>query len=235
MGRRTRACVLALVGAISVPVVVASLAWACGPSGYGTPDKPPAPPSSTGQPPPATGPSSVSTPAPAQPTSSAGAESGSAMTSGTVGDGPRGRSAPRGRGGPEGRGGGAGASQSVRTTAPSRGQAAFAARVRGATAGFVRQRGQSVFASSTAPRKSAKSAASAASQRRWSGVASAGTNPSLASADAAGAESGGLSGGLIAGSAILGLGLAALTGGALLVTARRPRRAAGIAGARKKQ
>jgi hypothetical protein len=64
-------------------------------------------------------------------------------------------------------------------------------------------------------------------------VTSAGAKPSLASAAAAGGQSGGgLGGTALAGIMVLGLGLAGITGGAL-VTASRRRRATSAAGARK--
>ena len=261
MVRRTRAWVFFLVGTVAVPLGVASLAWACGPSGYGTPDSPSSPPASTAQP---------STPAPSP------VESGASTTSGAVGNASTGGGIPTSGGGgtsggppsggggpPSGGGGGpsgggvpsgttgsytpANSGASARGTSGSQtsgsqslanapagtaGQAAIAARIDGATAGVVRQGGRSVFASSTAPRSSARgNAAWPTSPRGWSGLAS----PSLDSAAQAGGTSEGLSVGLVAGSAILALGLVSLTGGALLVTVRRPRRAARIAGAPDRQ
>gem|GEM_PF-6791755 len=62
----------------------------------------------------------------------------------------------------------------------------------------------------------------------WSGVASASSKPSLASASAAGAQNGGANGTVVAGIAILGLGLAGLMGGALVTAGNRRR-----AGAKK--
>jgi hypothetical protein len=126
-----------------------------------------------------------------------------------------------------------------------------AARTNGATAGVTRAGDQAVFSSSTAPRatqttkakakgstrSSAKSTAPAdagpaASTRSatgdlWSGVASAGAKPSLASAAAVADKSGGLSGPVLVGMAILGLGLVGLTGGALATAGRRRRASAG--------
>ncbi len=268
MGRRTRAHVLVLVGTMALPLGVASLAWACGPSGYGTPAKAKDPPKSTAQPrttDPAPTPNPTPNPTPV--------ENGTFTTRGDVGNAPAARpSAPRAVGSPSsgggsggsgpksgggsggsglssggsgpssgggsgGSGGGSGPGSSGSGpgssggTGPGRaGQAALASRVNGATAGVTRQGGQSVFSSSTAPRSSGRSSASAAA-RKWSGVPSAGANPSLASAAEVGEKSGGLGGGLVAGSVILALGLVGLAGGALLVTVRRPRRrAAGIAG-----
>jgi hypothetical protein len=296
MGRRTRAHVLVLVGTMAVPLGVASLAWACGPSGYGTPAKAKDPPPSTAQqrttdPAPTPNPTPVEngtfttrgdvgnaparTARPSAPRtvgsgpssgggsggsgpssgggsggsgpssggsgpSSGGGSGGSGLSSGG-GSGGSGGSGPGSSGGYGGSGGGSGPGSSGGSgpgssggTGPGRaGQAALASRVNGATAGVTREGGQSVFSSSTAPRSSGRSSASAAA-RKWSGVPSAGANPSLASAAEAGGKSGGL-GGLVAGSVILALGLVGLAGGALLVTVRRPRRrAAGIAGERQR-
>ncbi len=289
MGRRTRAHVLVLVGTMALPLGVASLAWACGPSGYGTPAKAKDPPKSTAQPrttDPAPTPNPTPNPTPvengtfttrgdvgnapaARPSapravgspSSGGGSGGSGPKSGggSGGSGPKsgggsggsglssggsgpgsgggsGGSGPSSGGGSGGSGGGSGPGSSGSGpgssggTGPGRaGQAALASRVNGATAGVKRQGGQSVFSSSTAPRSSGRSSASAAA-RKWSGVPSADANPSLASAAEVGGKSGGL-GGLVVGSVILALGLVGLAGGALLVTVRRPRRrAAGIAG-----
>ncbi len=300
MGRRTRAHVLVLVGTMAVSLGVASLAWACGPSGYGTPAKAKAPPTTPqpqrADPAPTQNPRPAPNPPPVQliirgdvgnapaPTfsapkavgaghthpkavgagphthrspaarSSGGGSGGSRLSSGGSGSsssggyggsgpssgGGSGGSGPGSSGGWGGSGGGSGPGSSGSGpgssggTGPGRaGQAALASRVNGATAGVTRQGGQSVFSSSTAPRSSGRSSASAAA-RKWSGVPSAGANPSLASAAEVGGKSGGL-GGLVAGSVILALGLVGLAGGALLVTVRRPRRrAAGIAGERQR-
>jgi hypothetical protein len=134
-------------------------------------------------------------------------------------------------------------SQSSSNATPSRAQAPVAARNSGSTAGVVQQGGQEVFASSTPPARTAAPARSrettpardnapATSTRSatgdlWTGVTSAGTNPSLSSAASVGGSSGGLSGGAIAGMAILGLGLVAISGGALVATGRRRRASAG--------
>ena len=233
---------------MTLPVVVASVAWACGPSGYGVPETPAAPSEPTGQPvsPPssATGSAPAQSSVPAQGPVSAPSESASGTTQG-VGDsspqapqGPNRTSAPQAPQGPGQQGAGSG------TSAPSpSGQADINARVNGSTAGVIEQGGQSVFASSAAPgqskakggkdpaRSSAKGTGQAASERSaagdlWSGVTS-GASSSLDSAAAVGGQSNGLSGGMVAGIAILGLGLVGITGGALLVTARRRRGAVG--------
>lgn len=252
MVRRTRTGVLTLVGTISVPVVVVGMAWACGPSGYGVPEAPPAPPGSTGQPTAPPSSASAPTPAPAAaptqaPAASTPAQSGAVTTRGVA----RGTSGSQGQQAPSQRGA---SGQRGVTTAPSpAGQAEINARVGGSTAGVVQEGGQSVFASSAtpraaradradkgtaAPRSSASSTAPAVSERTvtgdlWGGVNSR-ANPSLASAAELGGESGGLSEGAVAAIAILGLGLAAVTGGAL-ATAGRRRRAASAAGAPKRQ
>jgi len=128
------------------------------------------------------------------------------------------------------------------------GQADITARINGATAGVTKSSGQSVFASSTAPRatqpshaktrahspaKAKRTTVPAVSERSatgdlWGAVSSRAGNPSLASA-AAGGESGGLSGGLVAAIAILGLALASIAGGALATAGQRRRAAAGAA------
>ena len=254
MVRRTRVGVLGLVATMTAPVAVAGLAWACGPSGYGVPETPAAPPASTAQPAPSTvrppAPSEASAPAQA-PAASAPAETGSATTRSVRetaavgrggGGGERGSTAPQR---PSQLGG------AVTGTAPrSSTQADIRARVHGSTAGVVQQGRQSVFASSTAPAASkadrgkgkARSSASGApavsegtaSSEGWSGVTSTGASPSLESAAAAEGDSGGLSSGVVmAVIALLGLGLAGITGAAL-VTGRR-RRAAGAGGAPKNE
>jgi hypothetical protein len=249
VARKTRAGVLSVVGVLSVPVVIASVAWACGPSGYGVPETPAAPPASTGAPiAPAT------TSSPAAPTSSGQppavqVQSGSLSTNGASGTSGQG-SPPSGQGNPPSPGGSSGGGDP--TSAPPV-RAQFNARVLGATAGVTNQGGQRVFASSTAPgkasstgrgkatgkakssaRSAARSVAPAVSQRTatgdlWSGVTSR-ANPSLASAAAGAKEGGGLSSGVVAAMALLGLGLAGIVGFAL-VTSRRRR----VAGASKRQ
>ncbi len=114
------------------------------------------------------------------------------------------------------------------TPSVSGGQSDITARVQGATAGVVRSGDQSVFASSTAPGKDKASRSegpseSTAASEGWSGVTST-ANPSLAAAEAMGEDSGGgLSDGLVAGIVLLALGLAGITGGSVLVAARRRR------------
>jgi hypothetical protein len=234
--RRTRVGVLALVGTLSVPVVIAGMAWACGPSGFGVPQAPPAPPPSTAQPvaPPVsnTAPAGALAPAPV-PNAAAPVQSGSGTT-GSV-DGPGNGGSPSHRGRPPSDPGG------TDVSVPA-GQDDIAARVGGATAGFSQDGGgQAVFASSAAPPPSkagrGKSAGPAVSRDSatgdvWTDLTSGAANPSLASAAESGGQSGGLSGGIVAGIAILGLGLAGIIGG-LLVSAERRRRAAASAGAPK--
>lgn len=236
MVRRTRVGALTLVGTVSVPVVIAGMAWACGPSGYGTPEAPPQPGAVVAPvTPPASNAPLPSGPGPTQPPpTQITVESGSATTVGG-----RSQSSPS-------------APVEVRTPALSQGRSALppaarsdlSARVNGATAGVVESRGQTVFRSSTAPKaKAAKrdkagarppaKSAPAVSERAatgdlWGGLATADAN--LASAAALGKDGGGMSGGLIAALAILGLGLAGLTGGALATAGRRRR-----AGAAKRQ
>ena len=227
MNSRNRTGVLTLVGALSVPVVVAAVAWACSPSGYGTPESPPAPPTSTVQPTPSTtsAPQPVAQ-APATPVQIEVSTPGSdTNTTGSVI-----RSAPKQGSNP------------ARTVAPrpnvNSGAADLTARLNGATAGVVKQGSQRVFASSASPRKSAArseksaarrpagSAAPAASERTatsdlWSAVT--GSNPSLASAASSADTGGGLSGLALAGIAMLGLTLAAIAGGALVSAGSRRR------------
>ena len=233
MIRRTRVGVLAFVGILSVPVMVAAVAWACGPSGYGTPESPAAPPPSTAQPvsPGAT----VSPPASPQPAAPAvdvqvnSSESASTTASGVLNSSGPAAKTP---------GNTVGGNTNARRLT---GSALINARERGATAGVVQQGKQAVFASSTEPttakaskkaaaRSAAKSTVAAPSERTvtadlWSGVT--GTNPSLASAASSGGDTGGLSGGAVAGLAMLGLALAGITGGALVAAGRRRRAAAG--------
>ena len=241
---RTRTGVLGLVAMMTAPVAVAGIAWACGPSGYGVPETPAAPPPSTAQPqqqpaptvrPPA--PSEASGPARApaapSPTESGSATARSRRETAAVGGG--------------GAGGGSravlppasGQNGSLRggTSTPpaSSGQADINARVQGATAGVVRQGQQSVFASSatgsskakgarsSAARSDAAASESSAASEGWSGVTST-ANPSLSSAAAIGEESGGgLNGGLVAGISILALGLVGIAGSAVLAASRRRR------------
>lgn len=245
MGRQTRAGVLAVLGTMSLFAGVAGLSWACGPSGYGVPATPAAPPTSTAQPaaPPSTVQAPSSTSAPQAPAVQVQVGSGTARSVATQPRGVQPQRAP---------------SQQQRVavggrTAPGPAtRADIGARVSGSTAGVVQQRGQSVFASSAAPAsakaKGDKSAAArkkaaakstpapALSQRSatgdlWSGLTSGGA--SLASAASAGGTGGGLSGGVVAALAMLGLGLAGLTGAALV--AGRRRRAGAAAGAPKNQ
>ena len=245
MFRRTRVGVLAVIGVLSAPVVVAGMAWACGPSGYGTPEAPPAPPLSSGQPTaPSTAPAAVPAPsaAPQASAPAAGVNQGSATTRGIRSSGSQSPRTP------------ARQAPTVGNTAPSSpgqagspGQADINARVNGATAGVTSQRGQRVFTSSTAPRasqpsrakskadspaKAKSTTAPAVSQRSatgdlWGAVSGSGANPSLASA--AGGNDGGLSGGLVAAIAILGLALTGIVGGALATAGQRRRAAAGAA------
>ena len=227
MNSRNRMGVLALVGALSVPVVVAAVAWACSPSGYGTPESPPPPPTSTVQPTPSTtsAPQAVAQP-PASPVQVQVNTPGTATnTTGSV------IRAPKKVG-----------SDPARTVAPGRsvntGAANLTARLNGATAGVVKQGSQKVFASSAPPRRAAarseksaartpaRKAAPAISERTatsdlWSAVT--GSNPSLASAASSADTGGGLSGLALAGIAMLGLTLAAIAGGALVSVGSRRR------------
>lgn len=244
MARQTRASVLGLVGTASVTAVVAGLAWACGPSGYGVPESPAPPPSSTAAPPtplPSTGPSAAAPSAPASGPAVSAPESGSGTASGG-GSGATNRSQPQ-RTPTQGGSGGGGF-----TTAPSpAGQADINARVQGRTAGVSRESGRPVFASSTAPsparaakrgkgkarEAAAKSNAPAVTERSatadlWTGVSS-GTNPSLASAAAIDGGGGGLGGGAVAALAVFGLGLVGISGAVLATAARRRRAAVGAA------
>ena len=244
MARRTRAGVLTLAGTMSLLVGVVGLSWACGPSGYGVPETPAAPPSSTAQPQaPSAAPAPSANATPPSPAVRVEVGSGSVNS---VADQPRARGVQPQRA-PVQQGGSVGVRNAPAPATP----ADINARIGGSTAGVVRQGGQSVFASSAAPgsakakagksaaarKKAAKStSAPALSQRSatadlWSGLNSKGAN--LASAASAGGTSGGLSTGVVAALAMLGVGLAGLTGAALL-TGRR-RRAGAAAGAPKNQ
>lgn len=239
MARRNRAGFLVLVGTMTVPAVIAGMAWACGPSGYGVPEAPTAPPASTAQPgPSATAPAPPAAGSPQSPPVEIKIETGSATTKSVAREAsPQSPRAPSQR---VAVGGNAAPSPAAR--------AEIVARVGGSTDGVVSERGQSVFASSTAPsgtqktKSAAKSKASpsvagtpapAVSERSatgdlWGAIRSSGQNPSLSSA-AAGGPSGGLSGTAVAGIAILALGLAGITGGALATAGRRRRAGAGAA------
>lgn len=246
MARRTRTGVLALLGTASLLVGAASLSWACGPSGYGVPETPAAPPASAQ---PVAPPVSATPPAarnvPQSPAVRVEVGSGSVRSVATdpgsqppstdtrASDPPR---TPPGRVGPV-----------SGNTGPAT-QGDIAARVAGQTAGVVEQGGQKVFASSAAPgsakakgkkaaaaRKKAAKDTQAPSQRTavadlWTGVSG---SANLASAASAGATDSGPHGGVIAAVAMLGLGLVGLTG-AVLVAGRR-RRAGAAAGAPKNQ
>lgn len=248
MVRRTHVGVLALAGTLSVPVVVAGVAWACGPSGFGVPETPAVPPPSTAAP---VAPNAVKAP-PANPNPpdspvTLEIQGGSADARSVVREpsSPSPRTPSQQGAGQQGAVGGNTQGAAGGNTAPSpAAQADINARVAGSTAGVVSQRGQSVFASSAAPRAtqksrgkskaraSATSTTPAVSERAatgdlWGAVTSTGANPSLASA--AGPDSGGLSGGVVAAIAMLGLGLAGIAGGALATAGRRRRAAAGTA------
>ena len=237
MVRRTRVGVLALVGTVSVPVMIAGMAWACGPSGYGTPESPAVPNTNTAPPPTApaqqptvTLPNSEGTPAVSvqvQRTTATTKSVDSRGPSGTV-TRPNNTASPR------------------PTVLTPSARADLNARLRGGTAGLAQERGQAVFRSSTAPKAAAPARAKSKGKARpaakstptvseraatgdlWGGLASADAN--LASAAALGNDDGGLSGGMIAALAVLGLGLAGLTGGALATAGRRR-----MAGAAKRQ
>jgi hypothetical protein len=119
------------------------------------------------------------------------------------------------------------------------------AREHGATAGVTQQAGQTVFASSTAPKVRARTPATAkkhavSAQRAQgpsaasavgdleSGFATSATPTSLAAASAAGTTNGGgLSSSVVAGLVLLALGLVALTGGGAVVMTRSRRARSG--------
>ncbi|MDQ6805599.1 MAG: hypothetical protein M3065_11675 [Actinomycetota bacterium] len=103
----------------------------------------------------------------------------------------------------------------------------FAARVQGATAGVTSRGGQSVFASSVAPKKSGANAASPSTRSAvadvWSGFGSSnGASPSVSSASSFSPGGSGGSG-IGVGIAILGLGVAGLLGTMLVAGLRRRR------------
>lgn len=228
----SRTGLLALVATMSVPVAVAGVAWACGPSGYGVPEKPAAPPSSTAAPAPqqtVTPPPQQVAPAPtpvtpsSRPTPSAG-ENSSATTRGVNADTLRGGGGGSGSGGGGSDSGGSGSLAGQSDPAGgSSGPAAINARVDGATAGVVEQGSQSVFASSTAPKRKAAAGSVSATEDLWSAAPSAGGKASLASAAEMGDDGGGLSTAVLAGIIVLSLGLVGIVGGLLAAEVRRRR------------
>ena len=244
MARRTRAGVLAVLGTSSLFAGVVGLSWACGPSGYGVPESPSAPPASTAQP--AAPPSAVQAPSSTAPPQAPAVriEVGSGTVR-SVATEPRGVQPQRAPSQQRVAAGG----QTGTGTGPAT-RADINARVGGSTAGVVRQGGQQVFASSAAPgsakaksgkgtvarkKAPAKSTSAPAPSSRsatsdlWSGLNSGGAN--LASAASAGTATGGLSGGMVAALGMLGVGLAGLMGAALVTG--RSRRAGAAAGAPK--
>ena len=220
MHRRARTFSFAVLSVVAVTVVGAGLAWACTPSGFGTPATPTSTPP-TVAPPPAGGPA-VAPPAPnvAAPVDT----SGSSATGSTSGanDSVRVDVAPRSGATP----------QAPAAAAPS----PFQVRVNGSTAGVSRQGSQVVFSSSKAPAKAAakpkkaktaaKPAAKAAVSPRtatadlWSGLAASSSSP-ISAAEASSGKSGGLGSGVILGLAIVGLGIAGLAGAFVVTTSRR--------------
>ena len=245
MGGRSRILLIGTLSVLSTVLAGVSIAWACTNGAFGTPATPPAAgPTQT----PIGGTVAPTVPAPPPSPSAAAAGSSAAAaapapapvvssTSGAVHSNAS-ATAPASRR--------TATSSPTRAATPTTGQSQLVAREHGLTAGVTRQGSQTVFTSSTAagvqtavtarPRAratarahapvthaKAPSPASAVGDLE-SGFANSSTATSLASASAAGSGSGsGLSSSVIAGLAILGLGLVALTGGAVVAT--RPRRA----------
>ena len=186
MNRRLRYLSGAGLGVLATAMVGASLAWACTGPGFGTPSSP-APPDPPA--PPGSG-SAASAPAPAAdpaPSGSSGANSvsGAEPSSGS-GEQTNGVERSNGSEGSE-RSAAPTPSPSPPAPAVGGGSAAptpsdiaareIAARESGATEGLTSNRGQPVFASSTAPKPKKKAAAAAPSERSvvgdpWSGFAS---------------------------------------------------------------
>lgn len=243
-----RSIIIAASAALAAGVISVSVAWACTPSGYGTPASPAAPsggpdpsgsqaptapsaaptgPSAAGPTAPSTAPSAAPTPA----TTQSGSVDGGSV-SGATGNEPARSRAPQNT------------APAVPTPAPApadpvvaptdaAGQ--FAARDEGATAGVTETGGQQVFSSSQA--RKGGSAGQPASKGResqvapsegtalsdaWSGFGS-GTVDSASTAPAA-TSLGEEGSGSTLGVAILGLGLVGMLGALALAVAPRRRR-----------
>lgn len=251
MQTRVRLFSFAVLSVLATAVVGVSLAWACTAPDTGIPaaGSAPPPPATTSSP--AGGGAAASgSPAAAAPSASgasaattsgsgagsgaassgsssvaSGSTSGAARTNRTSGAGNANRGASdngaRSGGGVSGGGG--------FSSTPS---SQFAARVSGATAGVTSRGGQSVFASSVAPKgKAAGGARSATSPSVrgavgdvWSGFGSStGGSPSVSAAKGFSPGAGGGGSGIGAGVAILGLGLIGVIGTFLVAGLRRRR------------
>jgi len=233
--RRARTFSLAALSVVAIAAMGAGLAWACTPSGFGTPATPSDRPAPNDQlpevTPPATAPSTQA-PAPSPAAPRAGTESASGSVSGATGS-PRSGATPRVQPAPQ-------APRSTGAPATRIAPSQFAARESGATAGVTRSGGQVVFSGSGAPAKAdargarTKKAAKAAtgpgragvSDRTatadlWSGVAAPTASPISAAEATADGQTGGIGGGVAVGLAILGLGVAGLAGALILIPARR--------------
>lgn len=257
MHRRGRSLFLVALAALATAMVGVSVAWACTGPDYGTPSSPAAPPPNS---PPAPADPGGSTPGPSGPSSGAGVPAAPAPAPTVTGQGVKGtapaqtgdrqstsgsrrqatqparrpaRQPAGGRGGatqPANRGAGSGSGTSGTSVAAPNQQ--FAARESGATAGVTVQNGQSVFASSTAP-KDKKAAGSDAGSRSpsertavsdaWSGFRSG--TPLAAGPGTPAASSLSEHGfGSTLAMAILGLGFVGMLGTFLMLAAPRLRR-----------
>ncbi len=166
--------------------------------------------------------------------SSTSGAGGSSSTSGARGTGSAGSDSSRGA---RSRGGSRGGA-SFGTSGPGTGGPSdFAARESGATGGVARSGGQSVFASSVAPKGSATSrepsraragspSVRSAGSDLWSGFGS-GSRSSVSAASSAAPGSGGLSSAAVAGIAILALGMSGVLGASGVAASRRRRSRAG--------
>ena len=233
MRTRARSFWVAALAVTATALAGASIAWACTTPDYGTPQTPPAPPppasgAPSGQGAIATPPASGTTSGSASgSTSGANASAPSSSTSHSVSTAPV--NAPASVGSRQ-------AAPQATSVAAGSGAGAFAARLRGATAGVAHQGGHGVFASSVAPKAKARAHAShpahaasraaapsprSATSDVWSGFGAPSRSPVYAAASAVGQGGGGVSSQVLAGIVILGLGLAGVVGGGLAVAARR--------------
>lgn len=220
-------------------MVGAGLAWACTPSGFGTPATPGSTPTSTPAPPVADvgGSPAATAPGVAAPvavgvntTSPANSAPATRATSGATRAGSHAVASPR-------------TPASTRIPASTRAPASstapssqFAARAHGATAGVARHGSQVVFAQSAAPVVKARGKTKGASRTPaaparaqvpaqsaigdlWSGVGTP-TSPLSAAEASAGGGSGGLGSGVVLALALLGVGVVGL-GAFGATTARR--------------
>lgn len=235
MNRLSRFLSAAVLSVSATAVAGAGLAFACTGPGFGTPQAPPTPAESTTPPPSGAGTSAPAQATPSAPATSVGVNTlspGTTQPKVTSGAGEPGkttgpqRSAPRvdSRGSNGRAGTGTAAAPAVTKT--------FAARERGATEGVARSAGQTVFASSAAPKskreaakgaKGARSGAASTSERSAVGDPWSGFSRATSSSEAGALSSSSAQGGSSLAMALLGLGLAGVLG-TILVAVAAPRR-----------